>query len=316
MNEQSEYISIPVETIMEGEVPGFDIYTLENGRYYLFVKASFQVTRDNLSKDYAKRQSYFFIRREDRSNYNFYLENRLSTILKNDYLPVDKKIALVYEVSYSIGRELFSRSASLNSARLNRFIAGAMSFIFSSRIPLGEIIRISEKSMHTFNHMLHCAIHAAIFFPRIGVKDPKLLKRLTVGAFLHDIGKAKVDQRILKKGDILSPMEREEMNRHPIYGVRFLNEVLGIQDQLIEEMILNHHERLDGSGFPKGKRNMKIHERAVAIIDVYERLTYKRSSVGQRSPKEAIKTIISEEGSGIDQNLLSHFSNYINDHFS
>ncbi len=305
------YIPIRVDTISDNEIIPFDVYTFEDDRYFLFCASKNEIKKSLLSKTYLQERRFLYIKQSDEKQYRNYLEDHLPRLLRDDDNPVDARIDILRDVSHIIARQLFTDRLNFRKERLDRFITQTIGFIFTRKINLAQLIRISEKSFHLYNHMLHCAFYASMFFPYTGVSNSDLVKRLAMGAFLHDIGKARIPQALLSKGGILTPAERQEYNLHPSYGIQMLQHDLGISDPIIESMILNHHERINGSGYPKGKRQLSVYDRALAVIDIYDNLTYKRSETGERSSVEALTYMIEDEKAGLDQSLIRMFAQMI-----
>jgi HD-GYP domain-containing protein (c-di-GMP phosphodiesterase class II) len=135
---------------------------------------------------------------------------------------------------------------------------------------------------------------------RLGYKEDRL-ERLGLGAFLHDIGKVKVPNSILNKPGELTDSEFEEVKKHTIYGY----EILKPQDSVPEtsaRIAYQHHERCDGSGYPKGITRRFIDEgsRIVAIADVFD------SMINDRVYRPGIKVneVIEYLYSTVTQNKL------------
>lgn len=115
-----------------------------------------------------------------------------------------------------------------------------------------------------------------------------------VGSMLHDIGKIGVSEQVLRKPGYLTPEEQEEVRRHPMYGVELLQEA-GLGDLLREELLAmaQHHERLDGTGYPAGLRGAEISliGRIVAVADVFDALTSDRPYRAALSLEDAFEIL-------------------------
>ena len=117
------------------------------------------------------------------------------------------------------------------------------------------------------DHALRVAECAALIADRLQVGDTT--RRIVVqGALLHDVGKLVVDARVVSKPGPLSPAERREINRHPAQGALL---VRGAVEPEVIEVVHGHHERWDGSGYPRGLRENQIPlaARIVAVADVF-----------------------------------------------
>jgi HD-GYP domain-containing protein (c-di-GMP phosphodiesterase class II) len=120
------------------------------------------------------------------------------------------------------------------------------------------------------------------------------------GYFLHDIGKVRLDPAIINKQGKLTDEEMRKMRTHPYEGYRILSEA----DQLTEEckiIVMQHHEREDGNGYPLGLKGDGIHPygRVCSIADVYDALTAVRSYKSRQTPFEALDIM--------KKQMISHF---------
>ncbi len=122
-------------------------------------------------------------------------------------------------------------------------------------------------------------------------------RRLTRGALLHDIGKAKIPLAILNKPRALTSEEIAIMRTHPLIGYEILREQGGYEIELLE-VVLRHHELLDGSGYPDGLVGAQIHDlvRLVTICDIYAALIERRPYKETIEPSQAFKMLEKMEG--------------------
>ena len=129
----------------------------------------------------------------------------------------------------------------------------------------------------------------------LGIEGEPLLQ-IRRGALLHDIGKLALPDAILRKAGALNAVEREVMRRHPIYAWEMLSEVDFLRPAL--DIPYCHHERWDGSGYPRGLRGEKIpfSARLAAVVDVWDALRNDRSYRGWW-PEETVRNHL-REGSG------------------
>lgn len=131
------------------------------------------------------------------------------------------------------------------------------------------IYAIDAKDHYTFNHSEHVAKLSSVIADELGFS--KIRKdKLQHAAIMHDIGKIGVNEQILRKEGLLNKKEHDEMRKHPEIGARIVNAVPFLEDTV--EVILYHHERFDGTGYPEGLRGDKIPltARIVAIADTVD----------------------------------------------
>ncbi|MDR2589636.1 MAG: HD domain-containing protein [Oscillospiraceae bacterium] len=134
---------------------------------------------------------------------------------------------------------------------------------------------IDKKSPFTYTHSLGIAEKARNFTLFLGY-DISKANTMYVAGLLHDIGKLDVSSKILHKPDKLSTEERFEINKHTYYTRKILEQIKGFED--IVEYAANHHERIDGTGYPYRYpgEHLSVFDRIMAICDVYQALTEER----------------------------------------
>jgi putative nucleotidyltransferase with HDIG domain len=131
------------------------------------------------------------------------------------------------------------------------------------------------------------------------------LQRLAVGGLLHDLGKADVPLGILDKPTSLTPDELTIMRGHPLSGVRRLESMAGVTPQLMS-FVRDHHEYLDGSGYPNGLTGQSISDpvRLLTIADIFAALIERRSYKREMQAENALEIMLAM-GAQLDRDILA-----------
>jgi len=155
-------------------------------------------------------------------------------------------------------------------------------------------------SQRVANYMLRLAREL-----KIGDRDD--LEAIWRGALLHDVGKIGIPDNVLLKPGPLTTQEWSVMRTHPDVGARMLRKIAFLTGPA--EIVLSHHERYDGSGYPRGLFGDRIPlgARMFAVIDVYDALTTERSYHSARSHSEALAALREGAGSHFDPSVLAAF---------
>jgi putative nucleotidyltransferase with HDIG domain len=166
------------------------------------------------------------------------------------------------------------------------------------------LVRLADRDTSTEEHTRRVALLAA----RVGeeLKLPASLRRdLAVGGLLHDIGKLSVPLEILQKPGPLTDAEFAEIRRHPESGRRLLDELGGFPDT-VRRLVSDHHERLDGTGYPSGLQacHLPIETRILAACDVYDALVSDRVYRAAWTPERALALLHEESGTGFDPRVV------------
>jgi HD-GYP domain-containing protein (c-di-GMP phosphodiesterase class II) len=131
------------------------------------------------------------------------------------------------------------------------------------------------------------------------------LRHLSLAALLHDVGMVRLPEGLVEKTGPLNPLERSTLARHPEEGAHIITR-LGPEYTWLAEVVLQVHERVDGSGYPQVLKEDEIHEFAqvVGLADVYESLVHHRPYRRQLSPVEALKEILHRERAAFPDRIL------------
>ncbi len=162
-------------------------------------------------------------------------------------------------------------------------------------ISLAEITE--AKSGETGQHIRRVAEYSRILGMRI-LKDVAESEQLRIAAMMHDLGKLLIDQNILEKKGKLTEEEYEIVKRHSQFGWNLLEHSKGEVMEMARVIALQHHEKWDGSGYPRGLRGneISIYAQIVAVADVYDALTSKRSYKDAWAASDAKQEIIDQRG--------------------
>lgn len=168
------------------------------------------------------------------------------------------------------------------------------------------LTKIREKDDYLLEHSLNVAILLANFGKFLGMSEEEV-QDLSYAGFLHDLGKIKIPDEILHKPGRLTDSEMEIMKEHVNYGVDYLKET-EIAPPLIQA-ISEHHERLDGLGYPAGTKGDDISQagRMLAIADMYDALTADRVYKSGMSSQKAFSILMNDAPSRLDQYLVQQF---------
>lgn len=164
---------------------------------------------------------------------------------------------------------------------------------------------------YTFHHSVNTTVLGLILGIASGYSERKLLE-LGMGLLMHDVGKTKVANAILNKPTPLTPEEFEEIKQHTVYGYEILRKNHDF-NLLSAHVALQHQEKWNGSGYPRGLKGTEIHEfgRLAAVADVYEALTSRRIYRPALQPYQAYEYIIAQSGSHFEPEILSIFARHI-----
>ncbi len=165
-------------------------------------------------------------------------------------------------------------------------------------------LRLAEKDAYTEQHTRRVALRAVQVGERLGLSRRRL-RALAIGGLVHDIGKLSVPDSILKKPGPLTDHEYQVIKRHPEWGARLLDELGGFPDS-VRRLVRDHHERLDGTGYPSRATTdaLGLDTRILTVCDVYDALISPRVYRAPWTHEAAMSLLRSEIGTAYDERCV------------
>jgi HD domain len=165
-------------------------------------------------------------------------------------------------------------------------------------------MRLAEKDEYTEEHTRRVAMRSVQVGEELGL-PPGRLRALAIGGLLHDIGKLSVPDSVLKKPAELTDEEFGVIQRHPEWGERLVADLGGFT-AAVRRLVHDHHERLDGSGYPRGldAGRLELDTRILAVCDVYDALISARVYREAWTHEEALALLHREAGTTLDRSCV------------
>lgn len=196
---------------------------------------------------------------------------------------------------------------AINIGQVKETVNECVDSIIRNPDALMWLSKIKNKDDYTAEHSLNVGILAINFGRHLG-KERDELEKLGLCGMLHDIGKTQTPLEILNKEDRFTPEEFAIMRRHAEDGQRILIGHHGVYHGCVD-VCHNHHEALDGSGYPRGLKEHAINEytRIVSICDVYDAITSDRCYKRGKSTLDALRILYEGRGRRYDTQLVIEF---------
>ena len=217
-------------------------------------------------------------------------------------------ISTVYNTFQSI-----EENGTLDTTALQRVTDSIVFDLFENRNNLVQLTDIRAHDAYTFAHSVNVAVLSAMMGMLCHMPRDEI-SLITLGGLLHDLGKVDVSSAILTKNRGLSDREFKIMKNHPLDGSR---RILNVSDlpkkSILAAIAAQHHEHIDGSGYPNGITGNEMHRYAkiTAIADVYDALTSERPYKKAYMPNIAYNIMHNISKGQFDQDLLDTFFNNV-----
>jgi len=291
------FLPIDVSLLAPGPQRAFDLYKRVSEDTVLLCAKDYPLRQRVLDglKHLAAHEQYLYIPAEQGPDLSQHVEKTLHRTLQNSTLDVGRRSGILHASARAIMADILANPRAPGAFRRGVGLANAtVDFMIEEPGALRSMSALFTKDYYTYTHSVHVCVLGVSLYRYLVSPNPAILRRMGLGLLLHDAGKSLVDERVLNKNGRLSDAEFEQMKSHPALGWQVLQEQ-GADDEMIRQVVLHHHERMDGSGYPEGLQGLRLTEaaRVAAVVDVYDALTTDRP-YRQAMTHEAAITLMAE----------------------
>ncbi|MBU0983783.1 MAG: HD domain-containing protein [candidate division Zixibacteria bacterium] len=303
------YFAIYLESLRLDSVLDFDLYLKVGTEAVLYRASNLPFSQKTLDRLLEQNVTRLYISHEDRHQYQRYIESNINEIVADTTIAQDTKAGIVYDSAILLARDVLDNPTLGENIRRSRtFVESTVAFVLSSRRAFHSLLKVMSFDYYTYTHSVNVCTFALALAEYTGIHDLEELSVLGSGALLHDVGKTRIDEAILNKQTPLTSSEMDMIKMHPRWGV----DLLQASDVLAEESyfpVIEHHERENGSGYPRGLTSGQIHTHSkfVAIADVFDAMTTRRIYRPAKAAYPALKEMFSDSGA-FDRTLLERFT--------
>ncbi|MGD9636823.1 MAG: HD-GYP domain-containing protein, partial [Pirellulales bacterium] len=232
------------------------------------------------------------------------MESVQAQLGSDDISPADQFAALQLAVAVEIERTSRLIDCSKYVSLSEKVGRDLTALIASNDVMPRDLFKIARHDFNTFTHVTNVASYSVVLAERLGITSTNELEQIATASMLHDIGKRFIPASILNKPTRLDPDERDVIESHPTRGYEDLCERSDLNyGQLM--IVYQHHERVDGNGYPVGVPAADIHPWAkiVSVVDVFDAMTGKRPYRKSINPVEALQFIERNAGTHFDPEM-------------
>ncbi|MBN1294607.1 MAG: HD domain-containing protein [Candidatus Latescibacteria bacterium] len=310
VQEIENYYPINLGILRLDTIRNFDVFLqLQNKKLILYHAGGERFTlsvKDNLLEHNV---STLFVKKRDKVLCLRYIEENLPGILADPSISLSYRSRLAHQTITFIARSLFESQRAKTVKRFKSAIFSTMDLVLSSEHVLAHLIQLTSHDYHTFAHSINVGIFGiGLAIEVFKDRSEHDMKEMAAGFFLHDIGKCLISPTILTKRGPLTDHEWKIMKRHPADGYKMLSKLnaLSIEAKVI---VLQHHERHDGKGYPKGLKGNEIHiySKICCIADVFDALTAMRPHKQPHNSFNALRIMKNEMKGEFDPEFFARF---------
>jgi HD-GYP domain-containing protein (c-di-GMP phosphodiesterase class II) len=300
-----EYVPVALASLIPHAALPFELYLKQGirGTYLLFCSRFTPLTANALTKLGDAGIEALYVPYDDCENYRRHLSQAL---LENDNLSLSQR----YHLSVAISKSLFD--AALRNNDLNVVVDVATQVaehiverVFSQTVVMQRLFELMFHDYSTYTHANNVAIYCVAMAKALGIASKNELSQIAAGALLHDLGKRHIPQLVLNQSQGLTAKQKSLIRRHPQLGFEELCHRPEVSwGELM--MVYQHHERLNGTGYPARIDGREIHPWAqlCAVADVFDALTSERPGRHAWRPDEALRYLSDAQATHYDSEIV------------
>lgn len=203
--------------------------------------------------------------------------------------------------------EQLRQGRPLDVARLKSVVTPLIESILRNQDAMVWLVCLRKREGTGLHRSVGSAVWAAILGRQLRF-DRSGLEALALGGMLLDVGKGKLPREILAKEGPLDGVERNTLRKHVAAGLQLVRATPGLNADVVA-MIEHHHERHDGSGYPRGLSgtDIPVFGRIAALVDCFDAMTTKRPWAPAKPPCQAVQELNALAGTGFQPELVEHF---------
>src|SRR5262245_46934930 len=273
----SGYVAVKVDMLCRLKKAHVDLFVQNDrrGEPVLYLRAGHPFEAEHITSLVDVGVRDIFVRSGDFQEFGKDLLESVQSLVTSETVPYAERfaalqIALATEIERAA--HMIDSGPYVNLA--HKVAEDLTALIVGNNVLPTDLFRLARHDYDTFTHVTNVTGYSVILAQRMGICDPGDLTRIATGAMLHDIGKRFIPAKILSKPARLDPDERAIIETHPQRGYEDLCRRTDVtHEQLM--MVYQHHERVDGKGYPVGLVSDEIHPWAklLAVVDVFDAMT-------------------------------------------
>ena len=221
-----------------------------------------------------------------------------------------KAQTLVRDIFENVRQQPQKLSRIMQPEKISAVVHNIVDELLENQNLVVNLSDIRTSDGYTFAH----SVNVSVLVVAMGISlqfSRKKLRKIALGALLHDLGKVKIPLSILNKNGTLSDEEFAQVKKHPVFGYEMISEQ-GLVETASRLTVYQHHERINGKGYPEGLKGEQIHvsARIAAVADVFDALVADRP-YRKAMPTHRALEILQSDKDAYDPEMLEHFMAHI-----
>ncbi len=308
MTDPENFIPLGVRPLAIEKALGFDLFQLEEGTFRLYRHRSIPFQQEDIDKLLEAGREILYVPKNQRTALYEHMSSHLTQTLTDPLIPVEEKMSALTETSSTILANAVSSPDSAPKIKaIYKQSENHVVFALLGGKAQKEMQTTKSQSPRALAHAISVCNLSILLGIRCGIADEQELRDLGAGALLHEVGKSLLDDKYYVRQKGGPQIIHSRLRNYPSIGRKLLHKTKVLHERALRP-VLEHRERLDGTGFPNNLKGKEIsfHSRIVAICDHFDETTGAHSDSTPMSPFAALKKMRSERGK-FDQETLYQF---------
>ncbi|MBN1868798.1 HD-GYP domain-containing protein [Candidatus Sumerlaeota bacterium] len=305
------YVPLLADFLIVGHPLPFGVYCrVRNERLEMLVEKGTEFTSEMKAKIERNNQILnLYIRADESHSLVQYQEEVIGELLTDKSIQMRSKCRMIQNLTTSLSEQMFEKPTVASIGRQRENVFRMVDFVLREPQATKGLVRLTHHDYYTYTHSVNVGIYGLLIAEaHLSRRERHNLHEIASGFFLHDLGKCRVPSEIINKNGPLDDDEWKEIRKHPTYGMTILEEskMLGEEERVI---VVQHHEKMDGRGYPLGLKGHRIHPyaRICSVADAFDALTTQRSYKPALLPFEALAIMKEEMHAQFDSDVFTTF---------
>lgn len=311
---QAGYLPVPLACVPPESLAKLAIYIRSKEGYSLYTSKDLHFSQNDVLRLQESNVEYVYVSVKDHREYYQTIEQAIDQIISSSNIKEEKKSEILYNTSIELSNQLLSAPPGKEELRRSTNVARAtVNLIMKDKQAFGRLYEVFNHDFYTASHLVNVCGMSITLAQEMGLVDVDILQHIGTGGLLHDIGKIFISENLLNNAEKLTNEQFDMMKTHVDHGIQHLETVMILPDE-IRAVIAEHHERMDGSGYPKGLKQDQISPlgRLAGVVDTFDAMTSVRPYRDHTySVEEALDFLQHESGALYDGEIVHAFSSMI-----
>ncbi len=299
------YFPVAIDAIQSDDL-GFDLYLVYERSAVLYRSSGAGYDLSDCAHLREQGVTHFYVPNIQHQRFQQAIYTQMCDSFEDQSLAVSKRSKIVRD---SCGKMIEDFTSNPNipglSETLSTMAGKFTQWCDTAGSEFSYLLDMSEHDYYTTTHMVNVGVGCTLLAAELLGVDHELVHTLSLGGLIHDVGKAGVPVEVLNKEGKLTDDEWAMIRQHPQIGAGILEQQPGL-NSITVDMTLNHHERLDGKGYPNGISGdaISLPARICAVVDVYDAISSARPYRGPIPPRAVLDMMREDVGKAFDAKVF------------